>query len=77
MEEEESEQQRVARVKELEDMVKKLERENQQLLHKVKTTTTTSASASAAHTRQRITARDQEEELINLRDVNEGGEDDW
>ena len=72
---EEYEHVRATRVKELEDMVQKLEQENKQLLHRVR--------APGARPQQgpprSASEGDLEDDLINLSDVEEGRrrEDEW
>lgn len=89
--EEEYETKRVARVKELEEMVRKLEHENKQLLNRVSTSASTSAKAAqkqgsrsargreeeGRELQQEGYSEDPEKDVIRLSDVEEGGEDEW
>ena len=74
MDSEEYEHIRAIRVKELEDMVQKLEKENKQLLHRVRAPGARPQQGSA-HT---APEGDLEDDLLHLSDVEEGGAaDEW
>ena len=85
----EHERKRMARVKELEEIVKKLEQENQRLLTRVTTNAGESArtqqanlsSVAEGEIRKKEVARhnslgDLESDVVNLRDLEEGEVDD-
>lgn len=70
MDSDEHQHDRATRVRELEDMVQKLEQENKQLLHRVR--------APGARQPGAAPEGDPEADVINLSDVEEGGrEDEW
>ena len=76
MDEEESDIQRAVRVKELEDMVRNLERENKQLLNKVKST----GAPSKAGKKTKETSREEddlESGVLALNSVDQEDEDSW
>ena len=78
----ESEQKRVARVKELENIVRKLEKENKQLLTKVRSDTADKCqSAAATGSKKELSWKgspdDLETGLIILNNTEDSAEDEW